>query len=1685
AGHPAVRRAAVVARPDPAGGTRLVACVVPAGEVPPDAEELRAWLRGRLPEPMVPSAVLALEGFPLTPNGKLDRGALAELADGARLPAGSGYVAPRGALEEVLAEAWAAVLGVERVGARDDFMALGGHSLAAARVIARVRRLCGVEVPFREFFEAPTVAGLAERVDLLRREGGAAAPPLVPVPRDRALPLSFAQQRLWFLHQIDPRSAAYNLPAALLFPGEPDVRSLERALAEVVRRHEALRTVFRVEAGEPVQVVGAPRPVPVPVVELSGLPANRREAAAREEAAAEAARPFDLARGPLLRALLLRLAADRVVLLVTLHHVAGDEWSMQLLVREASTLYDALSRGEPCLLPPLPVQYADYAAWQRDRLRGDTLRGLVEWWRARLEGAPALLDLPTDRPRPAVQGEAAATLRFTLPPETSAAARALGRREGATPFMVLLAAWKLLLSRYAGSEDVVVGTPVAGRTREELEGLIGFFVNTLVLRTGLSDDPPVAGLLARVRDGVLDAQTRQDLPFERLVEALDVERSPGHAPVFQVMFALQNTPFEGGAPRLGGLEAEVLETGTGAAPFDLSLLAREEEGAFSGALEYRTELWDRSTMERALGHFRALLEGMTADPARRLSELPLLTAPERAQLLEEWNATERPFPRERCVHELFTAQAARTPYAPAVVFDGGALSYAELDARTDRLARELLRRGVEPEARVAVCVERGPELAVAVLGALKAGGAYVPLDPRAPAERLAYMLEDSGARVLVTREGLVGRVREFGGETVLLDGNGGAGDVPVPESRVTPANLAYVIYTSGSTGRPKGVAVPHSAVVAFATDMVERLGLGAGDRVLQFASPGFDVVVEELFPAWASGGAVVFSGAELLAPATLLREVERHGVTWFELPTAYWHEWVHQLARGGRRLPACVRFVIVGGERTVAPERLREWAALEVPLVHAFGLTETTVTSALLALEAGDDGSRWPALPIGAPTGNATVYVVGAGMMPVPVGVPGEMLIGGEGVARGYLDRPELTAERFVPDPFGRRPGARLYRTGDRVRWLADGNLEFLGRVDHQLRVRGFRVEPGEVEAALLEHPGVQEAVVVAREDAPGERRLVAYVVAGGEAAPAALRAHLRERLPEHMVPSAFVALDALPLNLHGKTDRRALPAPAAEAPRAEPRDAARLTRTERVLAEVWKEVLGVDHVAPDDGFFDLGGHSLLLVRVHALLQERLGREVPIVELFQHPTLGGLAAHLDPPAERPAAPRPARRAPRAEGENGIGIAVVGMSGRFPGARDLDRFWSNLREGVDSVARFTDDQLRAAGVPRALLRDPDYVRARGVLEGVEDFDPGFFGFSPREASLLDPQQRIFLECSWEALEGAGYDPAAYGGRVGVFVGADLNRYWLDLRSHRGLREAAGPLQLTLGNNTHFIATRTSYKLGLSGPSFAVQTACSSSLVAVHLACQSLLSGESEMALAGGVAVFLPQTTGYLYREGGVFAPDGRCRAFDAGARGTVGGNGAGVVLLKRLEDALADGDTVRAVIRASAVNNDGAGKVGFPAPSRDAQARVIGDALALAGVEPDTVTYVEAHGSGTELGDPVEVAALTQAFRRGTARAGFCALGSVKTNVGHLDTAAGVAGLIKTVLALEHGEIPPTLHFREPNPRIDFAGSPFVVPDALRPWERGAAPRRAGVSSFGLGGTNAHVVLEEAPEREPA
>jgi amino acid adenylation domain-containing protein len=1215
--HADVRDCVVMAPEVAPGDRRLVAYV--AGDA--DAETLRSHLRKTLPEYMVPAAFMMLDALPLNPNGKLDRKALPAADFGA---VADEYVAPRTPMEEMLAGIWAEMLGIGRVGIHDNFFSVGGHSLLAIRLVARIGDVFGAGVSVRALFEAPTVAELAERVEAARNADAPRLAPVVPVARTDAMPLSFAQERLWFLDQLQPGSAFYNVPAAFRLSGALSVPALEQALWEIVHRHEVLRTTLRGLNGGAVQTVAPFAGFVLAMEDLSDLPADVREAEMRHRAGVEATRPFDLATGPLFRAALLRLADDEHVLLITLHHAVTDGWSMGVLYRELSALYAAFADGAESPLVDLPVQYADYATWQREQLRGEVLDRELAWWKSQLSGAPALLELPTDHPRPAVQTYRGADEAVVLDADLLAPLQALARSEGATLYMVLLAAFQVLLGRYAGSEDVVVGSPIAGRTRPEVEELIGFFVNTLVLRTDLSGEPAFREVLRRVRTTTLGAYEHQEVPFERLVEELSPGRSLSHTPLFQVMFTLGATA---ALPSFGEVSTERVDADLSSAKFDLHLALMGDAAGMEGVLQYSTDLFDRATVQRMLGHLRRVLEQVAVDADQPISQLDLLADAEREVVVEAWNATEAPYSATECIHTLFEAQVARTPNATAATAGTETVTYTELNAKANRLAHHLRALGVGAETRVGICQSRGIEMLVSMLAVLKSGGAYVPLDPAYPADRLAFILRDARVAVLLTQQSLADLLPvEDGVRVVCVDM--AQNEIAAESSEnvgvaVSPRNLGYLIYTSGSTGVPKGVAIEHESAVAllsWAADLHTAEELGG---MLACTSICFDLSIYEFFLPLSRGGRmIIVENALALTSAPAAADVRLVNT----VPSAA----AALLKIDG--IPAGVTTVNLAGE----PLRTELVDALYARGIHRvidlYGPSEDTTYSTWTLRQACAPAT------IGRPIANTRAYILDSGMRPVPVGVPGELYLGGRGLARGYLGRPALTADRFIPDHLGAEAGGRLYRTGDRVRWTSAGNLEYLGRLDAQVKVRGYRIELGELETTLRKHADVRDCVVMAPEVAPGDRRLVAYVA--GDADAETLRSHLRKTLPEYMVPAAFMMLDALPLNPNGKLDRKALPAADFGAVAADEYVAPR-NEVEQALAEIWAEMLEIGRVGIHDDFFALGGHSLLATRLVWRIQSAMSGDIDLVALFENPTIAGLAPRLsirtDAPAATPAA----------------------------------------------------------------------------------------------------------------------------------------------------------------------------------------------------------------------------------------------------------------------------------------------------------------------------------------------------------------------------------------------------------------------------------------------------------------
>jgi amino acid adenylation domain-containing protein/non-ribosomal peptide synthase protein (TIGR01720 family) len=1213
--HPGVQECVVIASEDALENRRLVAYVVPNTQPAPTTSNLRTYLQDRLPAYMLPSIFIMLEHLPLLPNGKVNRKALPS-PDTATNEVVRTFVAPRSPVEESLVEIWQELLGRSNVGIHDNFFEIGGQSLLATQLISRLQAIWQIELPLRSFFEEPTIAQLAARIEtMLQQKQQGEVYRIIPVPRDQHLPLSFAQQRLWFLEQLEPGNAVYTISIAARLRGPLHVNALQKSLAEIVQRHESLRTTFKLVEGQVVQIIEDGTAFELVQQDMSELPMEQREAEVRELAEAEAHRPFDLANGPLLRSMLIRLAEEEHVLLLTMHHIVADGWSNTIFLRELSILYRSFVEGRPAPLHALPVQYADFAVWQRQWLQGEVLEEQRSYWKQHLADLEHL-NFPTDRPRPAIQTFNGAQKTLALPTELVEDIKSLCQREGITLFMLLLAAFQVLLARYSGQEDIAVGTPIANRNRAEIEGIIGFFVNTLVMRTRLAGNASFQQVLQQVKEIALAAYAHQDLPFENLVELLQLERDLSRSPLFQNMFVLQNAPTLDDT--LVGIEFSVLERESRIARFDLTLTVTDTGQGLTTLVEYNTDLFNAPTIERLLGHWQTLLQAIVRDPACRISDLPLLTPAEYEQL-QIWNETQAPYPQDACLHHLFERQAVRHPGAPAVVFGPEAVSYEELNKRANQLAHYLLKLGVGPNVPVGLYVERSLEMVLGILGILKAGGAYVPLDPAYPQQRLHLILNDSKVAVVLTQASLSSNLTASQVQVINLDTHWqmiSHERAEKPVSNVTASNLAYIIYTSGSTGAPKGVMIAHEGVVNLVEYRVKSLAVQRSDRVMQFVPFNFDPSVADIFMTFHAGATLYLAPQEVMEGGTVLHDfIRENGITICGIPPLVLS---HLPEEGLNTLQA----IMVGGDKWPL-SLLDQWKPGR-RFFNEYGPTETSISATVKEYTGHEK-----ILTIGNPIANKQIYILDAHLQRVPIGVTGEIYIGGVGLAQGYLNRPDLTAEHFVPHPFSKQPGERLYRTGDLARYLPDGDIEFLGRIDHQVKVRGFRIELGEIEFALSQHPAIKECIALVREEGPGNKRLTAYIVPNGQPpAISELYDYLKEHLPLYMIPAVWMILESLPLTPHGKIDVQALPVPGEDSLRPGETFVAPRTEIERVLANIWQQVLGIAQVGIHDNFFTLGGDSILSIQVVSRARQA-GLHVTTKLLFQYQTIAQLAAVVD------------------------------------------------------------------------------------------------------------------------------------------------------------------------------------------------------------------------------------------------------------------------------------------------------------------------------------------------------------------------------------------------------------------------------------------------------------------------
>jgi amino acid adenylation domain-containing protein len=1513
--------------------------------------------------------------------------------------------------------------------------------------------------------------------------------PILKDSRASFYPLSPAQERLWFIEQFEEGTNAYHVPAVFELSHTAEIEGIKYAINQILSRHEILRsTIERGDDQHGIQVVHE-HPLFIEEIQLSDK--EDYQALIKDDIN----RPFDLSSDFPIRVKFYTLQSkrekdqplNRTLLLINTHHIASDGWSAGIFQRELHAFYEAYRNNDTTFsLPALEIQYKDYALWQKTYLTGEVLTNQLNYWKNKLSGYQTL-ELPTDYARSSQVDYAGSAHGFTLNKNLSDSLRGLAQHCGVTLHTVLLSGINILLSKYTGQEDIIVGSPIANRHHRQTEGLIGFFVNTQANRTLLSKSQSYEELIQQVHQDQIAAQLHQDLPFEKFVDELKVERDTSRHPVFQVMFDVQSFKQDSRTNEAQGNLFKPFQESINykIEKFDLSISISDTPGELRGLISYATRLFHDDTIGRLVNHFKCLLEQLIQSPRKPYSQFSLLLPEEYNKIVYQWNATDKDYPSDKTLHQLFQEQVQRTPDSIALVYEEQKLTYQELHEKSNQLARYIrdeyenrTKQNLTPDTLIALCLDRNLEMVIGILAVLKAGGAYVPIDPSYPQERIDYLLADTRATLVITQRACSENFNVqlpkdkvvYSELTEKLYNEVDTANLP---AHCSPVNLAYVIYTSGTTGKPKGVMVEHRSVINLLKNQINCFDLQKDDRAIQFASYVFDASVSEIFT-------VLTVGAQLsIVPNTVKQDahmvsgyLESHQINIATLPPALLGAVLY------KKFPA-LRTLIVAGEPCSA-ELMAKWSKGR-RLINAYGPTENTVCATMHHYAEGDSNTN-----IGRALNNVSLYVLDNTLAPVPIGVTGELYIGGASIARGYLNNKELTAERFITNPFATETDkakglTRLYKTGDLVRWLSDGNLEYVGRNDDQVKIRGYRIELGEIENALAQIAGIEQSCVLAKErktESGSTKYLVGYYVL--DTAKILTQEVIQEKLstvlPEYMVPTAFVAMDSFPLTINGKLDKRALPDPDVNS--GEEGYVAPTTDLEIRLCDIYAEVLGLsgDQIGTHQNFFKIGGNSILTMQLkNKLNQLPEFKHTGVADLFKYNTIHKLIESAQRENETVYKLQPVTR------NNNHEVAIIGVSGAFSGANNIDELWQLIANQKEGIHFFSKDECKQLQVDEALLANANYVPVAGKVADIEQFDPLFWGLSPNEAKLLDPQIRKFIEHCWFVLESSGYAQQRKNHNIGVFAGSGDSYY---LQKHILNGEGAQKInrwEASISNNKDALATKTAFFLDLSGPANSINTACSTGLVSVVEACYKLQLGICDMALAGGVSLSMPDQIGYIYQEGMIVSKDGHCRTFDKDASGTTGGSGVGVVLLKRLEDAIKDEDSILGVIKGYATNNDGARKTGYTAPSVIGQSECIINAQKMAGITPDQIDYIECHGTATHLGDPIEVQALREAFEYNQSKKNNTnhktILGAVKANIGHTDSAAGTAGLIKVCAMLRHNVIPGQVNFSEPNPEMQLERTNFEILKENRVWLPSVNKQRlAGVSSFGIGGTNAHVII---------
>lgn len=1476
------------------------------------------------------------------------------------------------------------------------------------------------------------------------------------------LHLSSAQKSLWHLYQFSPESYAFNIGCNFKYPYPVTDKQITAAIEKIYKRHKILTSTFHFFNSDIYQ-----RANEQIISHYKHIDASKWISTDIQENIYKLLiSPFNLEEGPLIRFFYITgLVENGSVFFITAHQIVADRLALAVISNE----FLILLQNPDNLLSELKFTYSKYVDIQNRYLKSEESERNLEYWKKQIDVDSVNLDLPTDYNRPAIRILHGKSLEFILKREISEKIIRVAKEADVTPAEVILTIYILLLSKLSSQNIISVGINTDDRDHYGIDKyIVGPFTNYIPLFIECDKDQTILSLVNKIHKQKIRSYENSKYPFGMIVEKVPINNDHSRSPFFQTTF-IWNSKINSDTHL-----DEFIKIPQEEGQFDLSLSVDDYGDYFSAQLKYASSLFTESRIIYFIERFDIIMNYLLDNLHKTIDDIQLISDNEKMKIIYEWNNTYKKLPENYTIQKLFEDNVDLAPDAIAVMAGNDIISYAELESKSNQLANYLRKYAVKNNTLVGIYIDRSAEMIVGLMGILKSGAAYVPIDPSYPTDRINYIINDSSATVIITKNKFLEELSFFNGNCICLDNLSNelneCSDIR-PERINKPDDLAYVIYTSGSTGQPKGVEIRHEGAVNFLLHVSETPGIKSNDVFTAIATICFDMSVLDIFGSLSAGACIALIEKEVSADAEKLAEaLDKYRVTISQATPTTWDMLISTGWKGRGDLK-----ILCGGEmlkRDLAMKLL----ACSGELWNMYGPTETTVYSACKRITEDE-----PEISAGKPIANTSIYILDEKMRPVPVGLVGDLYIGGKGVAGGYHNKPDLTKAKFIPDPYSRSGKDIMYSTGDRAKYLPDGEIVIIGRSDFQVKIRGFRIELEEVESVIKSHPAVGNAVVTAVDNYSGQKILAVYLVSSdSKLSSTDLQNLCAKKLPDYMIPSAYIFIDKIPLTPNGKVDIKALPPITQDYYKRQISFVPPTGETEYKIANIWKRVLLLDRVGVNNSFFDLGGTSISASLLAVELRRQFRQDISVVRIFQYPTIKALAEFIDQTIqEKPLLQNINERIKKQHKQTtqNKGIAVIGMSGRFPEADSIDALWENLLSGKESVTQFSRDELEEND--ETLINDPSYIPAKGILTDIDKFDAPFFEINPIEAQVMDPQQRLMMETAWTSLENAGYSPEHYDGLIGVYAGMGNNNYYINnIHNHPDILNRVGAVTVELGMEKDHIAPRISFKMNLKGPSLSIHTACSTALVAVDSAVHALLSYQCDIAMAGSISLTIPQKNGKLYQEGGIFTKDGHCRPFDADATGTMFGEAVAMVVLKRLEDALSDNDTIHAVIRGSAVNHDGSQKASYLAPNVESQAEVIAMAQARADIHPDTIGFVEAHGTATPIGDPIEVEGLTKAFRLKTDKKQYCAIGSIKGNLGHTVTTAGLSGMIKTVMALKHRVIPPSINYKNPNPHIDFKNSPFFVNTEIMKWPDNMYPARAGVSSFGYCGTNAHVVLEE-------